>query len=133
MLIKCYGEFSWLPNSSLAGVTLPEIEFIDQKYFQLECSGFYNHESHKIIIMEDNPELHAAAIAHEFWHHHQLMSGVDMSNPPRIDGELSFEQSIIKYFKGSWQEYEALLFEQKVAKNWSNDWWLRGLVGGFEA
>lgn len=130
MLLKCYGDFSWLPNNALAGIELPTMVFTPVEDVDLECSGFYNPTERLIVVCEGDEyqDTTAAIIAHEFRHHMQNMCGETDPFPPRFNPCVPYGQAIAEFYSNSKSEYEALLFEHKFARNWCNDWQLRKLV-----
>lgn len=127
MLIKCYGEFSWLPSSAVVGVILPTIIY-DASDVGIDCSGFYTPSEQSITVREFDKTLIPSVISHEFMHHLQNINGTLNPVGARLDPNLNYEESIKQYFTTSINEYEALLFEHKFTKSWLNDWWLRKLV-----
>ena len=129
MLLKCYGELSWLPNSVLIGIDLPSLHFSNIDDFGIDCGGGYRPRKQEIFVMEDYEDnLTASVIAHEFMHHLQHLNGVVDDNPARMNPDLDYEDGIGEYFNNHPREYEALLFEHKIAKDWLNEWWLEKLV-----
>lgn len=136
MLIKSFGEFSWLPSSLLKAVELPSIFFMDMDEIEVVCAGYYSPSEQLIAINVDEDEKDIpATIAHEFMHHLQLLRGDDFSAVvSRINDDVSYEEAISQYFNNDPKEYEALLFESKIEKTETNDFWLKKLVieKGFE-
>lgn len=135
VLLKCYGEFSWLPNSVLAGVVLPSLCFVEPDDLIVESQGYYSHDEQKITvgIFDDDEygDTMASTMAHEFMHHRQLMSGISLENPSQFDDGVSYNEGISRFFNADPREYEALIFEVKVAKNNLNDWFLNKLVAEY--
>jgi hypothetical protein len=122
-------EFSWLPNSLLKDIELPKI------YWEVEADqyygGYYNNENKYMVIVE-NENQYLSTIAHEFMHHLQNIQGRKIDNIFHFGKlsyrKMSYEDQIKKYFRTNPDEYEALLFENKMVKTDLNDWWLRRLV-----
>ncbi len=135
MLLKCYGEFSWLPSNFLKGITLPLFYFLSEEEIGLRCSGCYrtfpnSNKIPEIFIDPELEELVPSSIAHEFMHHIQFTNGLTMEEP-RVNYGLPYEAEIARFFKTSKIEYEALLFQNKIAKDWLCDWWLNKLVAEY--
>lgn len=130
ILIKSYGDLSWLPNSTLCGIDMPRIIYLKPEETDLMCSGFYDPSEKTIAVIqgEEHEEETASILAHEFMHHLQNVRGTTDESPPRFNREIPYEEAIAEFYKSSREEYEALLFECKFAKGWLNDWQLRKLV-----
>lgn len=115
-------EYSWLPNSLTKGVKLPKIEY---EPINFNYGGYYDGE--KIVVVENEECIVAATIAHEFKHHLQAQNKRKLKIVS-FDTECDYEISVRKYYRSSWSEFEALMFEHKYAKNWCNDWQLRKIM-----
>ena len=127
-------ELSWLPNHLLKDITLPIIRF--EEHNEQMYAGYYRKEEELIVVVEYEYENNyiASIIAHEFMHHLQYIQGRKIDNT-FLFGKLSFKQmsfedQISKYFTINPNEYEALLFENKIAKTKLSEEWLRKLVWG---
>jgi hypothetical protein len=122
-------NLGWIPNSVLKGVyPLPEVIFeeeADQAY-----SGFYREGTNKLVAVAEGDRI-AGTIAHELKHYLQYLNkqfpSVKNIRWP-CSPDLSYEKNIRVYFRGSMKEFDALVFEHKLSKDWLNDWWLRKLV-----
>ena len=116
-------DITWLPNHLLKDIDLPKViteENIGQNY-----GGYYTQGTKNITIVYS--DIIASTITHEFCHYLQNIQGRSIkSSKWEIKG--TYEESIKNYFKNSINEYEALLFEYKYAKDYLNEWWLRKLV-----
>ena len=123
MLIKT-GSVSWLPNSVTKGFGSPTIEWEPRSS---KYGGYYRRGTESIVVVEEYEENQASTIAHEFRHYIQDRIGT-MGKIKPLDHSLSYTDMIKKYFRNSWHEYDALLFEYKHAKTDLNEWWLRKLV-----
>ena len=122
-------DLNWLPTSLFKGIKYPIViyeEDIGQNY-----SGFFTHKTNRLTVVDNNEGLEGT-IVHEFCHYLQDIT-VGLPDYPYNSGnfkfsEYSYEEGIERYFKSYWWEMQALLFENKIAKDWCNDWWLRKLV-----
>lgn len=117
-------DFSWLPHSLLKGISrpLPKIVYVHND----TASGWYDTTKNIIAICDDYAV--PSTIAHEFKHFLQYLGPKKLTVLSWAKIKLPYEQSIRFYFRNSWSEMDALLFECKYAKNDVNYWWLKKLV-----
>jgi len=115
---------TWLPLSDRKNISQVDVQFepmCGQNY-----SGYYLLG--KIVVVEHQCEKRIAAIlAHEYRHHTQReLRNVPIVNlAPKISTYESYEEDIKWYFKSSISEFDALLYENKVAKSELSEYWLK--------
>lgn len=118
-------ELNFLPLSYRKNVTLPKVIIepnIGQNY-----GGYYLDNT--IVAVET--ETIAATLAHEFRHHLQHYYGYQTVIIEITDSDIKYDnynKFIRSYFRRSWSEMDALLFEYKLTPNWLNTLWLKKFV-----
>ena len=118
-------ELNFLPLSYRKNVTLPKVVIepkLDQAY-----GGYY---SEGVIVVVENEHM-ASTLAHEFRHHLQSYYGCTCVPVSVTKEDLTYEnyfKFIRNYFRSSWSEMDALLFESKFTPTSVNNYWLKGLV-----
>lgn len=118
-------ELNFIPLSYRKNVTLPRV-IIEPKLDQV-YGGYYVDG----LIVAVEGEHIESTLAHEFRHHLQDYYGCK-SVPVTISDEDStyenYPRFIRNYFRASWSEMDALLFESKITPTPVNKYWLQGLV-----
>lgn len=118
-------ELNFIPLSYRKNVTLPRV-VIEPKLNQL-YGGYY---SEGVIVAVEGDYIEST-LAHEFRHHLQDYYGCSTCPVDISEEDNSYEnypRFIRKYFRSSWSEMDALLFETKITPSPVNKYWLRGLV-----
>lgn len=118
-------ELNFIPLSYRKNVTLPRV-VIEPKLYQ-SYGGYY---SEGVIVAVEGDYIEAT-LAHEFRHHLQDYYGCNTVPVSISEKDNSYENYpffIRKYFRASWSEMDALLFETKIAPSPINKYWLKGLV-----
>lgn len=116
-------ELNWLCKDK--DISLPRIVFAEMK----NCGGFYvppekdeyyfngtyyEREKGILFIGDTNDDSFVInAIAHEWRHHWQFVSGFDFDHA-ELNCDLEYKDIIIDYFKSSWTEMDALLFSLEM-------------------
>lgn len=120
-------SITWLPLShrkNISSVKIVYEEDNDQPY-----GGHYTPQTATIVVVVRNYGMKLESIiAHEFRHHTQR----ELRNVPwqlvQFDPTVDYNNAIRKYFRSSWSELDALVYENKYAKCDYNEWWLKELV-----
>lgn len=108
-------DLEWLPLSERKNIDLPRIvyePFEDQNY-----SGYYEHHSKTLTIVLLEEENLVSTIAHEFRHYTQELRSNLPSSFEQLAyfEEFSYNKATRMYYRESWHEMDALLFQHKVA------------------
>lgn len=117
---------NWLPLSDRKNIRTVRFQF--EKFVGQNYSGWYSFERNLISIVEVPCERRMASIiAHEYRHHIQReIRNVPIVNvQPRVSSYASYETDIKWYFNNSPSEYDALLYENRVAKSDLSEFWLK--------
>jgi hypothetical protein len=128
-------ELNWLRKGNKE-IPLPEIVFECEKtvggYYSRParkekeiCGRFYDLSKGLISI---NPrydqEFILNTIAHEWRHHWQRFMGISNPNPSPFESAGNYDEDIVRFFKGSWWEMDALLFSIKKAPDETSMYWI---------
>jgi hypothetical protein len=124
-------ELNWLPNSIRKGLPLPQIYFVSG----VEYGGAYykvqNHDNDwgdltsrpVITVATDSADNMASTLAHEYRHHWQTYAVGNLENI-KWSNVGNYRNNIIKYFRSSWSEWDALRYEIAQAPSDANLlWW----------
>lgn len=117
---------NWLPISDRKNIRT--VRFQIEKALGQNYSVWYSFEQNLISLVEVDCEKRLASIiAHEYRHHVQReIRNVPIVNiRPRVSTYESYEADIKWYFTSSPSEYDALLYENKVAKSDLSEYWLK--------
>lgn len=121
-------SINWLPLSHRKNIS--SVKVVYEPYNGQNYGGYYIVGSRKLVVVET--EDIQASIAHEFRHHIQY----ELNTHPSVilgsvfNSKLPYKVAIAQYYKLYTHELDALLYEYKYAKNYINEWWLKGLVYG---
>jgi hypothetical protein len=118
-------ELNFLPLSYRKNVTMPTV--IIQPNTGQNYDGYYSNNT--IVAVEN--EYIDSILAHEFRHHLQHYYGCQSVIIQITDEDVkyvNYDKFIRKYFRSSWSEMDALLFEHKITPNWVNTLWLKKFV-----
>ncbi len=123
-----HSELSWLPLSDRKNIDLPNILW--EEYTGQEYGGYYEHGSTNLVIVMRDERTVDSTIAHEFKHYLQYINGNSSINGSDLTvfSKYDYNTAITIYFKTQPHELDALLYEHKIARNYWNDFWLRGLI-----
>ena len=130
-----YTELNWL-NKKNKDISLPL--FVYQN--NLPYSGcYYRPEKSEILINEryyslkkglivmqpdnDDDDFMINAIAHEWRHHWQENNGIKLNSVRWDLLQGTYDQKIVKYFKSSYTEMDALLWASKIYPSEITDYW----------
>lgn len=121
-------DITWLPNSLLKDI--PEVKVLYVEDVGQSYGGFYAYNSRilEIVYTDDTIYTMESAIAHEFCHFIQEVEGRQDNSPIKWEIKGTYADSINHFFHRSENEMEALLWQNKYAKDESSEWWLRKLV-----
>lgn len=117
---------NWLPLSDRKNIDSVRLIFepnVGQNY-----GGLYYSDSRTICVVESGCEKHVAStIAHEYRHHiqNQIRNVPKKVIVPRKSSYESYATDIKWYFSNSISEYDALLYQNKVAKSDLSEYWLK--------
>jgi hypothetical protein len=118
---------NWLPLSDRKN--LDQVRVVYEYPTGQNYGGYYNHTKNIIVIVYNNDIRHEASIlAHEYRHHIQRQLNIvnDTVIHPRQD--IEYQRMIRRYFRTSPSEYDALLYQNKVAKSELSQEWLHWTV-----
>lgn len=120
-------ELNFIPLSYRKNVTLPKVIF-EPKLEQL-YGGYYNPNTQTIVVVEDDNNYTDSTLAHEYRHHLQHYYGHTMSSAKITDSIYeNYNLFIRNYFRNSWSEMDALIFQVKISPRDYCKFWLKGLV-----
>ena len=127
-------ECRWLARR-LRHLPVPDVVYVDS----LKVGGFYHPPTedpifHRgvvapparnglIVVGVHYDDVDPSTLAHEFRHHWQYHNGIEFDHIPLnsdVEGDQWWDH-IYDYFTKSKTENDALMFEYRVAKNWSNE------------
>jgi len=118
--------FNWLPISDRKNIDSVRVQ-VEPANGQ-NYGGWYCYVSKLISVVDTGCEKDLASVlAHEYRHHiqWQLRSVPLVPVPPRNSTFETYELDIKWYFSNSPSEYDALLYQNKVAKSELSEYWLK--------
>ena len=122
-------DTSWLPLSDRKNI--PQVKVVYEEYCGQNYSGYYYFNT--IVIALHPGECHnfvASTIAHEFRHHIQRV--LNQHSVPAIpvpeDIETNYNKAIRRYFRYNISEMDALVYQNKIIKAHTPEYWLKACV-----
>jgi len=131
-------ELGWLPKPkqmSLPHMVFEEEENCSGKYYlpfdgQVLINGKYYDCDNGLISVGPDKDI-ASTIAHEFRHHQQLMSGIDLGGTSFENTSGTYKDRIVEYFSKSITELDALIFEVNHYPDKTNQEWLHWIIKSY--
>lgn len=120
-------DLTWLPNSLLKDIPEVKVEYEEETGQPYGGQYVYN-SSILTVIYSDEIMSNETTIVHELCHFIQETKGRVDDNPIQWKVEGTYGDSINRFFWGSKNEMEALLWQNKYAKDQYSEWWFRKLV-----
>ncbi len=120
-------SINWLPLSDRKG--LDQVKIVFEEPCGQFYGGYYEYDTKKIVVVHNTDiRYEASTIAHEYRHHiqAQLNTVKRVILVPKSTGD--HQQMIRWYFRSSPSEYDALLYQNKVAKSELSQEWLNWTV-----
>jgi hypothetical protein len=131
-------EFGWLPNNLRKGIVTPRLVLSGPN--DLYGGRYMRRTVGRCVVPELDLDLKEggvievcgnetpACLAHEYRHHWQIENGMTLGPSLwNMDG-VTYEQSIVNFFRSFWWEMDALRFEIKHAANDLNLQWKEWIV-----
>lgn len=125
-------ELNWIPKPK--DIPMPNIVvesvfncsayYVEPESEQHEINGhFYDIDNGLIVINENEVDvIFAGTLAHEYRHHWQYYSGIEIDSIWEIKSD--YKSAIIEYFTTYPIEMDALIFEMKLyPEDYKSQWW----------
>lgn len=121
-------DLEWLPLSERKGINLPKIVY--EPFEGQNYAGYHQSGSGILTIVERSDTETHAIIAHEFRHYTQSLRALLPNTVASLSlfDKFSYNKAIRIYYRESWHEMDALLFERKVSPTELNKFWLNACV-----